>query len=210
MHRRPPRPRSACRPPSRPKSGCTTAAPPASGWVVAAASDRATPGEPKRGACSSRVRRAKPGRALRPLRGNGRTSTRLRLISPNLSTIVPIRSLGRQSQRIVASNEQLDSRRVRDLYPREQSEKGFVRLGSEIVRTVRPALQTDRSTRSSQVTVPKPTAGRSAGSWCRAERWLIESEGRLMLLNAAPLESPPCASANKCLPELQVGGTVPM
>jgi hypothetical protein len=39
----------------------------------------------------------------------------LRLISPNLSTIAQIRSLGRQSQRMVANKEQLDSRRVRDL-----------------------------------------------------------------------------------------------
>ena len=84
----------------------------------------------------SGVRRAKPDRALRPLRGNGRTPTRLRLISPNLSTIAQIRILGRQSQRMVANKEQLDSRRVRDLLSREQSEKGFVGLASEIVRTV--------------------------------------------------------------------------
>lgn len=75
-------------------------------------------------------------RNLIVLSAPARTPTRLRLISPNLSTIAQIRSLGRQSQRMVANKEQLDSRRVRDLYPREQSEKGFVRLASEIVRTV--------------------------------------------------------------------------
>jgi hypothetical protein len=100
------------------------------------------------------------------------------------------------------------------LYPREQSEKGFVRLGSEIVRTVEQRFKL--IARLADITLlaalnslsPKPTAGGSAGSACRAERWLIESEGRLMLLNAA-LWKPHLACRKHCLPELWAGDTVP-
>jgi hypothetical protein len=89
-------------------------------------------------------------------------------------------------------------------YPREQSEKGFVRLGSEIGRTVDQRFKL--IARLAEITPlaalnqlsPKPTAGGSAGSWCRAERWLIESEGRLMLLTP-PLWKPHLARRKQVL-----------